>query len=101
MELLKDDEADKPPDSDDWKQVKHLLVFLEVFYNVTLRLSGTSYVTSNLFFFEIVAIHSMLRNLEEVVNTIDPNDEEDVVLEGMDYSVTNFREIAKKNEDEI
>jgi len=96
VELLKDDEADKPPDSDDWKQVKHLLVFLEVFYNVTLRLSGTSYVTSNLFFFEIVAIHSMLRNLEEVVNTIDPNDEEDVVLEGMDYSVTNFREMAKR-----
>ena len=55
--------------------MKHLLVFLEVFYNVTLRLSGTSYVTSNLLFFEIVAIHSMLRNLEEVVDTIDPNDQ--------------------------
>ena len=96
MELLKDDEADRPPNSDDWKQVKHLLVFLEVFYNVTLRLSGTSYVTSNLLFFEIVAIHSMLTNLEEVVDTIDPNDEEDVVLEGMDYSVTNFREMAKR-----
>ena len=27
VELLKDDEADRPP-SDDWKQVKHLLVFL-------------------------------------------------------------------------
>ena len=81
VELLKDDEADRPPNSDDWKQVKHLLVFLEVFYNVTLHLSGTSYVTSNLLFFEIVAIHSMLRNLEEVADTIDANDEEGVVLE--------------------
>ena len=30
VELPKDDEADKPPTSNDWKQVKHL-VFLEVF----------------------------------------------------------------------
>ena len=26
-ELAKDDDADKPPNSNDWKQVKHLLVF--------------------------------------------------------------------------
>jgi len=54
--------------------------FLEVFYNVTWHLSGTSYVTSNLLFFEIVAIHSMLKNLEEVIDTIDANDEESVEL---------------------
>ena len=48
---------------------------------MTLRVSGISYVISNLLSFEIVVIHSMLRNLEEVVDTIDPNDEEDVVLE--------------------
>jgi len=96
VELPKDDEANRPPNSDDWKQVKHLLVFLEVFYNVTLRLSGTSDVTSNLLFFEIVAIHSMLRNLEEVVNTIDANHEEGVGIEEMEYSVTNFIEMAKR-----
>ena len=56
-ELAKDDNADRPPNFNDWKQVKHLLVFLEVFYNVTLHLSGTLYVTSNLLFFEIVAIY--------------------------------------------
>jgi len=53
-------------------------------------------VTSYLLFFEIVAIHSTLRNSEEVVDTIDPNDDEDVALEGMDYNVTNFREMAKR-----
>jgi len=58
VDLAKDDDVDRPPNSNDWKQVKHLLVFLEVFYNVTLRLSATLYVTSNLLFFEIVAIHT-------------------------------------------
>ena len=48
VDLAKGDDADRPLNSNDWKQVKHLLVFLEVFYNVTLRLSATLYVTSNL-----------------------------------------------------
>jgi len=60
MELAKDDDAGKPPNSNDLKQVKHLLVFLKVFNNVILRLSGISYVASNLLFFEIVVIHTML-----------------------------------------
>jgi len=38
----------------------------------------------------------MLRNLEEVADTIDANDEEGVVLEGMEYSVANFKEMAKR-----
>jgi len=90
VDLSTDDDADRPPNSNDWKQVKHLLEFLEVFYNVTLRLSGTLYVTSNLLFFEIVAIHTMLKNLEEVVEIIDANDEEG------ESTVTNFKEMAKK-----
>ena len=90
LDLSKDDDADRPPNSNDWRQVQHLSVFLEVFYNVTLRLSGTLYVTSNLLFFEIVAIHTMLKNLEEVVEIIDVNDEED------ESTVTNFKEMAKK-----
>ena len=93
--MPKDDEADRPPNPNKWKQVKHL-VLLEVFYNVTLHLSGTSYVTSNLLFFKIVAIPSMLRNLEEVVDTFDANDEEGVTIEEMKYSVTNFTEMAKR-----
>ena len=76
VDLAKDDEADRPLNSNDWKQVKHFVVFLEVFYNVTLRLSGTLYVTSNLLFFEIVAIHNMLKHLEQVVEAIDVNDDD-------------------------
>jgi len=38
----------------------------------------------------------MLRNLEEVVNTIDVNDEEGVGIEEMEYSVTSFTEMAKR-----
>jgi len=53
-----------------------LLVFLEVLYNVALHLSGTLYVTSNLLFFDIVAIDTMLKHLEQVVETIDVNDED-------------------------
>jgi len=41
VNLAKDNDADKPPNSNNWKQVKQLLVFLELFYNVTLCLSGT------------------------------------------------------------
>jgi len=41
VDLAKDDEADRPHNSNDWKQVKYLVVFLEVFYNFTLHLSGT------------------------------------------------------------
>ena len=64
VDLAIEDEADRPPNLNNWKQVKHLVVFLEVFYNITLYLSGTLYVTSNLLFFEIVATHTMLKYLE-------------------------------------
>jgi len=95
-ELQKDDEVDRPPNSDDGKQVKHLLVFLKVFYNVTLRLSSTSYVTSNLLFFQIVAIHSMLQHVEEVVETIDDNDEVSEGIKELGRRVTTFAGMAKR-----
>jgi len=34
VELTNDDDANRTPNFNHWKQVKHLLVFLEVFYNV-------------------------------------------------------------------
>ena len=94
--LATDDDADRPPNSNDWKQVKHLLVFLEVFHNVTLRLSVTSYVTSNLVFFEIVVIHDMLNQLEQVVETIDVRDEESEEIEEIGSRVTNFKEMVMR-----
>ena len=69
--------------------------FLKVFYNVTLHLSGTSYVTSNLIFFELVAIHTMLNNLKQVIETTDANDEESEEIEEKGSRVTNFKVMTK------
>ncbi|KAG8474174.1 hypothetical protein CXB51_033821 [Gossypium anomalum] len=44
------------PIVDDWANVRNLRDFLEHFYEVTLRISGTSYVTSNKFFDELSEI---------------------------------------------
>ena len=54
-----------PPTSDDWKEVDTLVKFLKIFYNATLRFSGSLYVTSNYFFNELVLIHSKLINLRK------------------------------------
>ena len=70
--------------------------FLEVFYNVTLHLSGTLYVKSNPLFFGIVAIHTMLKHLEKVVETIDVNDEDSDEIQEIASKVTNFKEMAKQ-----
>jgi len=96
VDLAKVDEADKPPNSNDWKQVKHLIVFLEVFYNITLHFSGTLYVTLNLLFFEIVAIYTMLKHLEQAVETIHVNNDDSDEIEEIASRVTNFKEIGKK-----
>ena len=53
-------------------------------------------MTSNLVFFEIVAIHNMLKYLEQVVETIDVDDEDSVEIEEIASRVTNFKEMAKK-----
>jgi len=96
VDLAKDSEADRSPNSNDWKRVKHLLVFFEVFYNVTLHLSGSLYVAFNMLFFEIVAIHTMLKYLEQVVETIDTNDDENKRTEDSGSTITNFKEMARR-----
>ncbi|KAK5839264.1 hypothetical protein PVK06_008040 [Gossypium arboreum] len=49
------------PSVDDWTNVRDLRDFLEHFYEVTLRISGTSYVTSNNFFDGLSEIDILLR----------------------------------------
>ncbi|KAK5835076.1 hypothetical protein PVK06_010761 [Gossypium arboreum] len=49
---------------DDWANVKNLRDFLEHFYEITLRISGTSYVTSNNFFDELSEIDILLRDAQ-------------------------------------
>ena len=72
------------------------LFCLEVFYDVTLHLSGNSRATSNHLFFEVMAIHTMLKHLEQVVETVDANDEESEKIEEIRSKVTYFKEMAKR-----
>ncbi|XP_039054849.1 zinc finger BED domain-containing protein RICESLEEPER 2-like [Hibiscus syriacus] len=52
------------PTVNDWTCVRNLRDFLEHFYEVTLRVSGTSYVTSNNFFDELTEICILLRDVQ-------------------------------------
>ncbi|XP_015948697.1 zinc finger BED domain-containing protein RICESLEEPER 2-like [Arachis duranensis] len=44
------------PSIQDWDYAKSVLPFLEIFYDATLRISGSSYVTSNLYMKEMFAL---------------------------------------------
>ncbi|XP_055835200.1 zinc finger BED domain-containing protein RICESLEEPER 2-like [Solanum dulcamara] len=48
------------PSIDDWKNVKVFINFLEIFYQVTLKFLGISYVTSNSFFHEIFNLQKII-----------------------------------------
>jgi hypothetical protein len=37
-----------PPINDDWDNVHHFVKFLKVFYNVTMKIYGSLYATTNL-----------------------------------------------------
>jgi hypothetical protein len=39
----------EPPTFVDWERIKIFLKFLKLFYNATMRLSGSLYVTSNMY----------------------------------------------------
>ena len=54
-----------PPDFEDWDNVKVFVKFLKFFYEVTLRFSGSLYVTSNVFFHELCVMKTELTNLCE------------------------------------
>ncbi|KAL6544154.1 hypothetical protein OROGR_010651 [Orobanche gracilis] len=52
-----------PPFELDWVAARVFVRFLKLFYDVTLKFSGTLNVTSNLFFKELVAVQTSLMNL--------------------------------------
>ncbi|WCJ38060.1 hypothetical protein M5689_019139 [Euphorbia peplus] len=52
-----------PPNVDDWKNARCFIKFLKLFYNATLKFSGSLFVTSNTFFHEIMSIQSVLHRL--------------------------------------
>ncbi|CAA0832386.1 Unknown protein [Striga hermonthica] len=60
--------GDQMPCEKDWNYVAHFTKFLKRFYDVTCKLSGTLYATSNMYFPEIV------RTLKEIENFEKSND---------------------------
>ena len=50
------DDALGRPDDFDWENVRIFIKFLRLFYNITLKFSGSLYVTSNTFFHEFFSI---------------------------------------------
>lgn len=52
---------DSPPTNEDWANARLLIRFLKVFYNVTLKVSGSLYTTSNVVFHEICRIQNCLQ----------------------------------------
>ncbi|XP_028801210.1 zinc finger BED domain-containing protein RICESLEEPER 2-like [Neltuma alba] len=49
-----------PPDASNWKDAKEFVVFLKVFYDITLQFSGSLYVTSNICFQHIADVFVIL-----------------------------------------
>ena len=54
-----------PPEKEDWKRARVFVKFLKMFYDVTLKFSGSLHITSNIFFKELV---SMQRTLQKMAN---------------------------------
>ena len=52
-----------PPNYLDWENVKTFVKFLCIFYDVTLRFSGSLFVTSNTYFHELISIKDQLQQL--------------------------------------
>ncbi|XP_019184686.1 PREDICTED: zinc finger BED domain-containing protein RICESLEEPER 2-like [Ipomoea nil] len=53
------------PDFLDWESVKSLVKLLKCFYEMTIRISGSLYVTSNTFFSEISDLYCILNGMVE------------------------------------
>ncbi|XP_055822147.1 zinc finger BED domain-containing protein RICESLEEPER 1-like [Solanum dulcamara] len=48
-------------ESDDWQKVRNMVIFLKRFYDLTEKVSGSLYVTSNGHFEDIIELHNHLR----------------------------------------
>ena len=59
---LNEREGKGKPEIDDWDNVRRFSKFLGSFYELTLRVSGSLYVTYNLFFHELVNVATLLKD---------------------------------------
>jgi hypothetical protein len=51
------------PSEQEWERIKELIVYLKVFYDATLKLSGTKYPTLNLFFPELCEVYLSIKKM--------------------------------------
>ena len=65
MSYFDENDKDGPPTLVDWNNATIFVKFLKTFYDVTLKFSGSTYVTSNLYFLEICEIQSELQGLAD------------------------------------
>ncbi|XP_019150660.1 PREDICTED: zinc finger BED domain-containing protein RICESLEEPER 2-like [Ipomoea nil] len=63
---FKSDLGNSIPDFMDWESVGSLVQLLKCFYDMTIRISGSLYVTSNTFFTEISGLYCLLKGMVEV-----------------------------------
>ncbi|XP_017979603.1 PREDICTED: zinc finger BED domain-containing protein RICESLEEPER 2 isoform X1 [Theobroma cacao] len=54
--------GDGVPDSNDWVNVRRLVLFLQPFYELPFKVAGSFCVTSNIFLGEICEVYRLLRN---------------------------------------
>jgi len=63
-----------PPNNDDWKKVGALLPFLRIFYDTTLKLSGSLYVTGNSYVPQIYGVGYLIsgycNNVDESIRNM-------------------------------
>ncbi|KAL4556060.1 hypothetical protein LXL04_038700 [Taraxacum kok-saghyz] len=57
------------PEEEDWKKVDIFVTFFKTFYDLTQRISGSRYVTSNTLFHEIIDVDSLLKKWIESTNS--------------------------------
>ncbi|XP_062099949.1 zinc finger BED domain-containing protein RICESLEEPER 2-like [Humulus lupulus] len=63
-ERVNGEKFDGPPDNIDWTNAEVFVKFLKAFYELTLKFSGSLYVTSNLFFQEILEVQVELNDMK-------------------------------------
>ena len=65
FDRLEDEDAsyrhDMSPNKEDWTNARMLIRFLKVFYDVTLKILGSLYTTSNLVFHQITVVQNCIR----------------------------------------
>ncbi|KAF7838952.1 zinc finger BED domain-containing protein RICESLEEPER 2-like [Senna tora] len=59
--FIEDPNCAGPPCYSDWRNASIFVQFLRVFYSITVRLSGSLYVTSNACFHDIAHVQTMLK----------------------------------------